>query len=153
MPHLTLFRLSPRHSEHLLRFLSAELVDLSAGVLDFGYPAKFVLRVLNPEMSVRVQRNPDVAVPHKILQRFRVHAGLCHVAAIGVTADVRGDTRHLQPLDEKCNLCDRYETLMQPFATCIKICVCSQLQTAQQCGLFDFYGILTVDKTVTVYRS
>ena len=28
-----------------------------------------------------------------------------------------------------------------------------QLQTAQQCGLFDFYDILTVDKTVTVYRS
>ena len=34
-----------------------------------------------------------------------------------------------------------------------KSCYPYQLQTAQQCGLFDFYDILTVDKTVTVYRS
>lgn len=34
-----------------------------------------------------------------------------------------------------------------------KSCYPYQLQTAQQCGLFDFYDILAVDKTVTVYRS
>lgn len=32
-----------------------------------------------------------------------------------------------------------------------KSCYPYQLQAAQQCGLFDFYNILTVDKTVTVY--
>lgn len=42
-----------------------------------------------------VYSNPDVAVTHKVLQRFRVHAGLCHIAAIGVTADVWGYTWHL----------------------------------------------------------
>ena len=62
---------------------------------------------------------------HKAFQRFRVHSRFSHNATIGVTADVWSDTRHLQPLGKKCNLCDRYETLMQPYETCIKICVCS----------------------------
>ena len=43
--------------------------------------------------------NTDVAVSHKVLQRFRVHAGFRHIAAIGVAADVRSDTRHLQAVN------------------------------------------------------
>lgn len=33
----------------------------------------------------------DFAVPHQILQRFRVHARLCLIAAISMAADVRRD--------------------------------------------------------------
>ena len=90
----------------------------------------FVLQTLKTEMSVCVQRTPDAAVPLNALRRFRIHAEFRHIAAIGVAADVRSNTRHLQPLDEKCNLCDRYETLMQPYETCIKICICSHQRDA-----------------------
>lgn len=43
--------------------------------------------------------NTDVAVSHKVLQRFRVHAGFRHIAAIGVAADVRRYAWHLQAVN------------------------------------------------------
>ena len=64
-----------RHSEHFLYFLSAKLIHLPAGIFNLGYPTEFVLNVLKTEMCVSIQSNTDVAVSHKVLQRFRVHAG------------------------------------------------------------------------------
>lgn len=43
--------------------------------------------------------NTDVAVSHKVLQRFRFHAGFRHIAAIGVAADVRRYAWHLQAVN------------------------------------------------------
>ena len=59
----------------------------------------FVLSVLKSEMCVSIQSNTDVAVSHKVLQRFRVHAGFRHIAAIGVAADVRRYAWHLQAVN------------------------------------------------------
>lgn len=50
-------------------------------------------------MRVGVQRHPDIAVPHKVLERLWVHARLRHVAAVGVSADMGRDVRHLHPVD------------------------------------------------------
>ena len=50
-------------------------------------------------MGVDVHRHADIAVPHQVLERFRVHPGLGLVAAVGVAADMRGDVRHLHPED------------------------------------------------------
>lgn len=50
-------------------------------------------------MCVCIQRHPDVAVPHQVLQRLRVHARFRHIAAVGVAADMRRDVRHLHPAD------------------------------------------------------
>ena len=36
---------------------------------------------------------------HKILQRFWIHAGFRHIAAIRVPANMRRDIRHLHPID------------------------------------------------------
>ena len=63
------------HSEHFLRFLTAKFIYFLAGIFNLGYPTKFVLSVLKSEMCVSIQSNTDVAVSHKLLQRFRVHAG------------------------------------------------------------------------------
>ena len=41
----------------------------------------------------------DFAVSHQILQRFRVHACLGLIAAVGMAADVRRDVRHLNAVN------------------------------------------------------
>ena len=87
------------HSEHFLRFLPAKLIHLPAGIFNLGYPTEFVLSVLKSEMCVSIQSNTDVAVSHKVLQRFRVHAGFRHIAAIGVAADVWRYAWHLQAVN------------------------------------------------------
>ena len=87
------------HSEHFLCFLPAKLIHLPAGIFNPGYPTEFVLSVLKSEMCVSIQSNTDVAVSHKVLQRFRVHAGFRHIAAIGVAADVRRYAWHLQAVN------------------------------------------------------
>lgn len=50
-------------------------------------------------MRVGIQRDSDIAMPHQVLERLGVHAGLRHVAAAGVGADVGRDIRHLHPVD------------------------------------------------------
>lgn len=52
----------------------------------------------------------DVDVSHKVLKRFRIHHRFSHVTAIGVTADVWSDTRHLQPLGKNAT----FATDMKP---------------------------------------
>ena len=38
-------------------------------------------------------------MPHKVLERLRVHSGLRHIGAVGVSADVGRDVGHLLPVD------------------------------------------------------
>ena len=51
----------------------------------FHFPKLFG-RVLQTEMRIGVHRHANLTVPHQILERLRVHAGLRHVAAISVSA-------------------------------------------------------------------
>ena len=79
--------------------LSLRLIQLLTGGIEFFHSLKFRLSVLKSEMCVSIQSNTDVAVSHKVLQRFRVHAGFRHIAAIGVAADVRRYAWHLQAIN------------------------------------------------------
>ncbi len=38
-------------------------------------------------------------MPHQVLERLGVHSRFCHVAAVGMAADVGRDVRHLHPVD------------------------------------------------------
>ena len=79
--------------------LARELFLLSAGGLGFLHAAKFLGGVLQPQVSISVERNADVAVTHQVLQRLRIHARLGLIAAVSVATDVRGDVGHLNPVD------------------------------------------------------
>ena len=50
-------------------------------------------------MGISVERDADIAVAHQVLQRLRVHACFCLIAAVSVATNVRGDVRHLDPVD------------------------------------------------------
>ena len=46
------------------------------------------LRIIQFKMCVSIKRYGDIAMPHQILKHFRIHAGLCHITTIGMTAYV-----------------------------------------------------------------
>ena len=50
-------------------------------------------------MSIRVHRHANVAVAHQVLQGLGIHAGSCHVAAVGMPAYMRSDAGKLHPVD------------------------------------------------------
>ncbi len=50
-------------------------------------------------MHVGIQRDTDIAMSHQVLERLWVHAGLLHVATVGMAADMGSDIRHLHPVD------------------------------------------------------
>ena len=50
-------------------------------------------------MGINIKRDADFAMPHQVLQRFRVHACLRLIAALGVAADMRRDIRHLDAIN------------------------------------------------------
>ena len=49
--------------------------------LSAGYPQEFLLRIIELNVGVGVQRHTDIAVTHDILQRLGIHPRLCHVGA------------------------------------------------------------------------
>ena len=61
--------------EQFLRILRlpGELLLLPTGCLGFLHAAKFLGGVFQPQVSVSVERNADIAVAHQVLQRLRVH--------------------------------------------------------------------------------
>ena len=50
-------------------------------------------------MGIRVHRHANVAVAHQVLQCLGIHAGSCHVAAVGMPAYMRSDAGKLHPID------------------------------------------------------
>ena len=56
----------------------------------------------------------DVAVSRKVLQRFRIHPRFSHITAIGVAAEVRSDTQHLQPLGKNATFATDMKPLCNP---------------------------------------
>ena len=63
--------------------------------LSAGYPQEFLLRIIELNMCVGVQRHADIAVSHDILQRLGIHSGLCHVGAESVPTHMGCDLRQL----------------------------------------------------------
>ena len=45
------------------------------------------------------ESDTDFAASHQILQRLRVHASFCLIAAVGMAADVWRNIRHLNAID------------------------------------------------------
>ena len=68
-------------------------------LFQFLHSPQFVLCVLQAEVSISIQRNPDFAMAHKVLQCLCVHSRFSHIAAIGVAADVRGNVRQLKAVN------------------------------------------------------
>lgn len=50
-------------------------------------------------MGVGIHRHTDVRVPHKVLKSLWIHSGSCHIAAVGMLADMRRDVRKLYAED------------------------------------------------------
>ena len=65
----------------------------------FHNPVKLRLCILDFQMRVGSKSNPDIRMPHDILQRFGVHTALCHIGAEGVSTHMRGDLRKLNSVD------------------------------------------------------
>lgn len=87
----TLYRL-----KHLLRhrLLPLRPFQFLSGILQVLQPLQFVLCILKAQMRIGVKRNPYIAMPHKVLQRLRVHSGFRHIAAIRVAANMWRDIGH-----------------------------------------------------------
>ena len=65
----------------------------------FHYPVKLRLCILDFQVRVGSKSNPDIRMPHDILQSFRVHTALCHVGAEGVSAHMGCNLRKLNSVD------------------------------------------------------
>ena len=65
------------------------------GILQVFQPFQFIFYVLKAMMRISVKRNPYIAMPHKVLQRLRIHSRFCHITAIRMPANMRRDIRDL----------------------------------------------------------
>lgn len=63
--------------------------------LSAGYPQEFLLRIIELNVRVGVQRHADIAVSHDILQRLGIHPGLCHVGTESVPTHMGCDLGQL----------------------------------------------------------
>ena len=68
-------------------------IYFSSIFLGFHDPVKLRLCILDFQMRVGSKRNPDIRMPHAILQRFGVHTALCHVGAEGMPEHMGCDLR------------------------------------------------------------
>ena len=78
------------YSEHILfhRFLAFSLIDLLLRLVQFLQADHLILRIFQTKMRVGIHRHADVRVPHKVLKSLWVHSGSCHIAAVGMPADI-----------------------------------------------------------------
>jgi len=75
------------------------IFQLLSGILQLFQPFQLIRGILQPKIRVSVQRNPDITIPHQVLERLGIHARFRHVAAVGMAADMQCDVRHLHPVD------------------------------------------------------
>lgn len=80
--------------EHFLRYRI-----FSLDLFQFLHTLQLIRSILQAKMRVGIQRYTDIRMPHKVLERLWIHAGLLHITTVGMTADVRSDIRHLHPVD------------------------------------------------------
>jgi len=62
-------------------------------------PEILVTCLLKSKMCICIHSHTDITMPHQVLERLGVHTRLCHVAAVGMAADMGRDVRHLHPVD------------------------------------------------------
>lgn len=91
------FLFSLHHPEHLLGhgLFVRGLLHLGSRSVQFLKPYHLVLGIFQSQMCVYVHRHADIRMPHQVLQGLWVHPGFRHVAAVGVTAYMGSDFRHL----------------------------------------------------------
>ena len=89
------------YSEHILfhKLLAFSLIDLLLRLVQFLQADHLILRIIQTKMCVGIHGHTDVRVPHKILKSLWVHSGSCHIAAVGMPADMRRDVRKLYAED------------------------------------------------------
>ena len=88
-------------SEHFLinRLFAFQLFLLSTCILNLLHSFQFVRCILKSKVRVSVEGNSNFRVPHKVLQGLWIHACSCHIAAVGMPANVRSDVRHLHSVN------------------------------------------------------
>lgn len=89
------------YSKHILfhKLLAFSLIDLLLRLVQFLQADHLILRIIQAKMGVRVHGYSYVRMPHKVLKSFWVHSGSCHIAAVGMPADMRRDVRKLYAED------------------------------------------------------
>lgn len=89
------------HSEHILfhRLLAFGFLNLLLRLVQLLQADYLFLRIIKAEMGVGIHRHTDVRVPHKVLKSLWIHSGSCHIAAVGMLADMRRDVRKLYAED------------------------------------------------------
>ena len=76
-----------------------------SGVLQVLHPPQLIRGILQAKMHVGIQHDSDIAIPHQVLERSRIHARISHIATVGMAADVGNDLRYLYSeifLDSSC---------------------------------------------------
>ena len=71
-----LFQVSSNCLKHPLRYrlLPLRPFQFLSGILQVFQPLQFILCILKAQMRISVKRNPYITMPHKVLQRLRVHS-------------------------------------------------------------------------------
>ena len=69
------------------------------GPIQFLQTDHFVLSILQSQVSIGVHGHANVRMTHQVLQCLWVHAGACHVAAVGMAADVGRDVGNLDSVN------------------------------------------------------
>lgn len=72
---------------------------LFSGIFQSLHLLKFLLSILKFYMGVDIERHSYIRMSHQILQCFRIHAGLCHIGTICMSANMRGNIGHLNLID------------------------------------------------------
>ena len=81
------------------RLFAFQLFLLSTCILNLLHSFQFVRCILKSKVRVSVEGNSNFRVPHKVLQGLWIHACSCHIAAVGMPANVRSDVRHLHSVN------------------------------------------------------
>ena len=86
--------------KHLLRhrFLIF-LFNLCLCFPKFFHPFQFFLGIIESDMRVHIHRDRNIRMSHEVLQRLWIHSRFRHIGAIGMSAHMRRNVRHLHPVD------------------------------------------------------
>ena len=85
------------HLEHILfqRFIiHIRNSHLFSGIFQSLHLLKFLFCILKSYMGIHIERHRYIRMPHQILQCFRIHAGLCHIGTICMSANMRSNIGH-----------------------------------------------------------
>lgn len=79
------------HLEHILfqRFIiRIRNSHLFSGIFQSLHLLKFLFCILKSYIGIRIECHSYIRMSHQILQCFRIHAGLCHIGTICMSANM-----------------------------------------------------------------